>query len=258
MPRRSRLLALFLIALVAGCASSPVDTSAALSQRRDDAIKLAVRGKAAYDAGKLESSIELYSKSIETYGEIPGVRTNLGVALLDHKDLMQAADTLKAEVQLFPAASEQALTNLGVIYADKGWAKEALEYFRRALELAPRDPVALRGAIETMMNTNAPEQDTLELVKRAVLVERDPKLLIHYRWIQIGLETTIKDRPKYGNASKPNAQDTSPRLAPRKNATPPGTEQPATTPSPAPEPTPEPAPEPVPETAPSPQTPPKL
>lgn len=232
MPRRSRLLALLSITLLAGCASTPVDGTAALNQKREDAIRLAVRGKAAYDTGKLQSAIELYSKSIETYGDIPGVRTNLGVALLDNRDLMQAADTLKAEVQLFPDASAQALTNLGVIYADKGWAKDALEYFRRALELAPRDPVALRGSIDAMMNTNAPEQDTLDLVKRALLVERDAKLQTHYRWLQISLETTIRDRPKYGNASRP-APTTTPTDPRKPQASPPST-PPEAAPAPAP------------------------
>ena len=89
--------------------------------------------------------------------------------------------------------------------------------------------------------------------------DAEEPLLAWYREVEAeDWDTPAKLKAKYGNASKPNAQDTSPRLAPRKNATPPGTEQPATTPSPAPEPTPEPAPEPVPETAPSPQTPPKL
>ncbi len=213
MPRRSSILALLAlplaILLAGGCASSSADSSTALSQKRDEAIRLAVRGKAAYDKGELANSIEHYKKSIETFGEIPGVRTNLGVALLDHNELLQAADTLKAEVQLFPGESEQALTNLGVIYADKGWAKEALEYFNRALEQAPRDPVALRGAIEAMINTNADENETLKLVKRAQLVERNPKIQEHYKWLQIGLETTIKDRPRYGNT-----RNSSPYTAP--------------------------------------------
>ncbi len=47
------------------------------------------------------------------------------------------------------------------------------------------------------------EDSNYRMVKRALLVERDAKLQNHYRWLQISLETTIRDRPKYGNASRP-------------------------------------------------------
>jgi tetratricopeptide (TPR) repeat protein len=205
---RTILAAAAFAALLAGCAHSPgTDRSAEeIARSRVEATRLASQAREAQQAGKLDRAIELYNQSLTTYDQIPGVRTNLGAALFARGDILNAADTLKDETDLFPEASQQALTNLGIIYLDRGWASEAYDYFERALALAPNEPVALRGAIEASFRSSRTPEQTLDLIRRGLMVERDPRLLEDYRWKQSRLRTMIDERPKYESSNtKPEA-----------------------------------------------------
>jgi tetratricopeptide (TPR) repeat protein len=217
--RVPRLLAgLVLVAAAVGCNSAPrSDDGAALDERRAEAVRLASRGREAQAAGDRKQAIEYYYRSIEAFPELPGVRTNLGVALLDEGDILDASDRLKEEVQLNPANAQGALVNLGIIYRNAGQPMPARDYFLRALELTPNDPLALRGAIETSSLTNYDEEKCLELVRRGMMVERDPKVIDDYKWRQFRLEAAIKNRPKYRQGEdhlKSGSKDASPVVSP--------------------------------------------
>lgn len=197
------------LAWLGACASHTQvsDGTQDIARKRAEAARLAARGHEAQVAGRIDEAIALYSESLDTFGELPGVRTNLGVALLTKKDLLAASDILKDEVQRFPAAAQQALTNLGVIHLEQGWAEQARDFFTRAVELAPNEPTALRGAIVSGMLTGADEKLSLEYIRRAQLTERDPKVLEDYRWRQVRLQDVILNKPKYsetaGDAVRP-------------------------------------------------------
>lgn len=196
--RASRLAAAGLLALLAcSCASAPADPTIALDQKRSEAVSLAARARKAQEAGKRREAVELYLQSLDVYDQVPGVRTNLGMAVIQSGDIMKGSDLLKEEVQLFPANAHAALTNLGLIYNDARQFTVARDYFFRALELYPNDPLALRGAVESCMATDYDEERTLALILRGLMVERDPKVLEDYKWRQIRLEARIKERPKY-------------------------------------------------------------
>ena len=180
--RAGRLLAAGLLALAAcSCASQPTDPGVALDQKRSEAARIASRGKQAQQAGRLREAVDLYLQSLDTFDQLPGVRTNLGVALMDSGDILKGSDMFKEEVQLFPATAQGALTNLGIIYKDARQFVTARDYFFRALELTPNDPLALRGAVESCMATDYDEEKTLDLVLRGLMVERDPKELKNTR-----------------------------------------------------------------------------
>jgi tetratricopeptide (TPR) repeat protein len=215
--RRVRtLLAGFVLLTAAGCNSTPrYDDGTALEERRQEAVRLAARGREAQTAGDRKQAIELYYRSIDAFPELPGVRTNLGVALLEEGNILDASDRLKEEVQLNPATAQGALINLGIIYRNAGQPTPARDYFLRALELTPNDPLALRGAIETSSLTTYDEEKCLELVRRGLMVERDPKVLEDYKWRQHRLEAAIKARPKYRTGEehlKSGARDVDPGL----------------------------------------------
>lgn len=196
--RASRLAAAALLALLTcACASAPADPNIALDEKRAEALSLAAQGRRAQDAGNRRGAIELYLKSLDVYDQLPGVRTNLGMAVIQDGDILKGSDFLKEEVQLFPANAHAALTNLGRIYADARQFTVAREYYFRALELYPNEPVALRGAIDCCIATDFDEERTLGLIVRGLMVERDPAVVENYKWSQIRLEARIKDRPKY-------------------------------------------------------------
>lgn len=211
MNTRTILSAVVLIASAASvlpltaCSSGPqIGSPEDIARRRAEAARLAAKGHEAQVAGRIDDAIKLYDESLGAYAELPGVRTNLGVALLAKKDLQSASDIFKDEVQRFPATSQQALTNLGVIHLEQGWAEQARDYFTRALDLAPNEPTALRGAIVSMMLTGGDEKQTLEYIRRAQLVERDPRVLEDYRWRHIRLQEALNNKPKYENADQPS------------------------------------------------------
>lgn len=235
--RRVRaLLAGVALLVAAGCNSTPrYDDGQALDERRQEAIRLAARAREAQTAGDRKRAIELYYQSIDAFPEIPGVRTNLGVALLEDGNILDGSDRLKEEVQLNPATAQGALINLGIIYRNAGQPAPARDYFLRALELTPNDPLALRGAIETSALTNYDEEKCLELVRRGLMVERDPKVIDDYKWRQYRLQAAIKARPKYRTGEehlKSGARD--PGLLPPEPVAPPAESKPAPADSAAP------------------------
>lgn len=224
-PASLAFAAVLSLAWLAGCASTPADPMVQITERRGEALRLANDAKRAQEAGKLKEAIDLYTRSIESFGEIPGVRTNLGVALLEHGDVMNAADALKEEVLLHPANAQAALVNLGIIYRNAGQPAVAADYFDRALLLTPNDPFAIRGAVETGMIVSRDEEKLLDLVRRGLLVERDPKVIEDYKWRQFRLVDKINTRPKYRASEKhlrPNGME--------KPVEPPASEPPADAP----------------------------
>jgi tetratricopeptide (TPR) repeat protein len=221
-PKMNRTLRLFaglvLVASAIGCNSNRRgDDGVVLEERRQEAVRLAARGREAQVAGDTKKAIDWYYRSIQAFPELPGVRTNLGVALLDEGNILDASDRLKEEVQLNPANAQGALVNLGIIYRNAGQPMPARDYFLRAIELTPNDPLALRGAIETAALTNYDEEKCLDLVRRGMMVERDPKVLEDYKWRQFRLEAAIKARPKYRQGEeflKSGATEAAPPTAP--------------------------------------------
>ncbi|QOI99625.1 MAG: tetratricopeptide repeat protein [Phycisphaeraceae bacterium] len=167
------------------------------SERKAEASRLASRGREAHSAGRLSEAADLYTRAIELAPEIPGIRTNLGVARMTMGDYMVAADLFKAELVLFPNACQQALTNLGILYADRGRNEAAHDYFVRAAAMAPYDPVSLRGVITTGLLFESPDYAAIdEYLDRAMLVEKDPKILEDYRWKLIRVEAARKEQAR--------------------------------------------------------------
>lgn len=208
----STRLAVCLLTLSLGaCATrltpgSPEETA----RRRDDAAKLAEQGTRAQEAGNLDEAITLYGQSINTYGELPGVRTNLAVALMSKGDYLRAASVLKDEIEISPR-DPRPLINLGLLYRDRGWLENAYDYLDRALVVDQANITALRAFSDVSRRLRREDERAIEHVKMALLVETDPKWLDEFRWQKIRIEKALKDaktdaKPESKGDAKPAAK----------------------------------------------------
>lgn len=95
-----------------------------------------VLGHALSDAGRPEESIEAYRTALRLKPGLPDIRNNLGMAL------RQAGRRAEAEQELLQAPLDpEALVNLSSVQKERGAFADAEATLRRALQLAPDNPV---------------------------------------------------------------------------------------------------------------------
>lgn len=191
------VLVLTLAFALGGCASSGPIAGAVDPQeqhrRRSEAAQMAIDALQAQRKGRLDEAIQLYAQALNLSPDLPGVRTNLGVALMEKQNYLEAAEVFKAEAAISPL-DPRPLVNLGVAYLNRGWAQEAIQYFDRALAREPNNLQALRGRLEAARRLGVEDEETLSLVHRALLIEEDPRWLEELRWRKVRLESVVAGR----------------------------------------------------------------
>jgi Flp pilus assembly protein TadD len=109
-----------------------------LRGQRNNPEAFQVLGHALSDSGQPEAAIDAYQSAMALKPELPDIRNNLGTAL------RQANRLAEAERELQQAPPEPgALVNLSSVQKERGAFTEAEATLRRALALAPGDPVLL-------------------------------------------------------------------------------------------------------------------
>lgn len=181
------------ITLLAGCTSrNAAGSPEELARRQEEAAKLAQQATKAQEDGHTDEALTLFGKSLNAYGELPGVRTNLAVALMSKGDYLSAANALKAEVELSPR-DPRPLVNLGLLYRERGWLEQSYDYLDRALNIDPANVTGLRAFSDVSRRLMREDERLIEHVKIALLVETDPTWLEEFRWQKIRIEKTMKD-----------------------------------------------------------------
>jgi Tfp pilus assembly protein PilF len=199
------------LTILCGCASSPkAATQDELQAARADATRLSSEGLAFQREGKLDEAIASYRKAIAAFPELPGVRNNLGAALIAKREYLEASDVLKEE-SLRSLSDPRPLVNLGILYMDRGWAQDSHEYFKRALERDPNNIDALRGAIETARRLGREDQQTLDLVNRAILLEKDTAWHTDFQLRKIRLEQVLSGKAMTDDEAVAREVNTRPR-----------------------------------------------
>jgi Flp pilus assembly protein TadD len=111
---------------------------AVLRGQRDNPEALQMLGHALNDSFQPEAAIEAYQGALNLNPKLPDIRNNLGTAL------RQANRLAEAEQELRQAPPEPgALVNLSSVQKERGAFAEAEATLRRALAMAPGDPVLL-------------------------------------------------------------------------------------------------------------------
>lgn len=152
--------------------ASPTSASDDENRRRLDAAQsLITQASKTTDANK---AIELYDKAVKAYPQIPVAWNNMGILLMK-QNRRQEAD------QAFTTAGEMApndprpLYNRGLNWFENRYPKEARTFFQQALDRDPNYLPAIRGAIEADVLTRQTGEQTLDLLRRALFLERDKK-----------------------------------------------------------------------------------
>lgn len=180
---------------LAGCAARPETTEtpglAEFNERARIAERLAGQAQVAMDQGNTERAIELYRESIEYSAEFADVWNNLGLLLLGEGDLQKAMSAFSMAAELDPT-DPRAFYNMGITNLRAQWAEDAIEDFRKALEITPSYLPALRGAIQAADLLGRAEYEDLDRVKRALMTETDERWRAYFERQRYLIEARLK------------------------------------------------------------------
>ena len=129
--------------------------------------------------GRLEEALAWYGLAIEVDPEFPLAYAGMGDALFAMARFDEAMESLRRAEELLPADSELAPDLQRLIartIAAQGRPQEAEEGFRRVLEVAPDDPVALRELVSIHFEREEYDQALAVLETLADATPDDPEV----------------------------------------------------------------------------------
>lgn len=137
-----------------------------------EALRLAEEAEKAREAGNLDKAIQLYNQSLGSSQEIAIVWHNYGMLLVNKGDKVNAVEMLKRAAEL-DIDNPSPYYNIGLIYADNGQPEKGLQFFRKAIERDSRHLPSLRGVAKMSRRLQAADEESLEWMKLALLLETD-------------------------------------------------------------------------------------
>ena len=146
----------------------------AMARNREEGYRLAREAQKRAESGDTAGAIEKYQQAVSTWREMPAAWNNLGVLMMEEQNYAGAVGAFKVAADLSPT-DPRPLENIAVSYVKSGWATDALKYYGMALERDPNRLESLRGAIRTAEMVRVRDDATLERIRRALLIEPDPK-----------------------------------------------------------------------------------
>jgi len=179
-PFRAAALALSVLgALVGVSCRSPVSGSDRIassfgddtSERQDRALELASRAHKQEDPDR---AIEMYREVLKIYRDLYPAWNNLGTLLMTQERYLEAAEAFNTASGLAPR-DPRPVYNIGLLYDRSGYLDDAQDFYGRALGRDSNYLPALRGMIRADSILNEEDQRTLELIRRALRLERDDK-----------------------------------------------------------------------------------
>ena len=184
----------------AGCrathkAADPAAGIADYNASLAEASRLAEEAQKAMDAGDAPRAISLYRQSIDASGDFPDVWNNLGLLLLQNGELGPARSAFSRAAELDPT-DPRAYYNMGVTNLRAQWAEDAIEDFKKALDISPSYLPALRGAIQAADLLGHAEYEDLDRIKRALLAEHDERWKAFFERQRFLIEARLKSAKK--------------------------------------------------------------
>ncbi|HVU63444.1 MAG TPA: tetratricopeptide repeat protein [Phycisphaerales bacterium] len=196
------------------------ETPAMIAAQREKALSLTQQGQRYEQAGRYTQAEDCYRKAIDAYREMAPAWNSLG-QMLDRKgDKLAAAEAFKTASEIEPK-DPVSLTNLGVLWESIGYVDDAKHWYEEALKRDENHLPALRRLLVVEDIRNHPDELTLEHIRRALLVEKDPFWIEKFQRARGRFEQMLSDY-KNDAMSRPD-------LLTHPAATPPGT-APGTTP----------------------------
>lgn len=196
-PRRTKLLllaALAGVALTAGCATRPNrPTVADESARLANATRAWAAGDALKNEGKFAPAADAYRQALSQREDLGAVWNNLGICLMSLDKHREAGGAFQRAAELLPS-DPRPFENLGTLYLSRDYPEKAYEFFAKSLARDPNHLPALRGAVQSAKLTNHTEDEDLDRLNRAILIETDPDWLRIMQQERLVLKRVIDDR----------------------------------------------------------------
>lgn len=140
------------------------------------ATELADKAQAAEKDGKLDDAVNYYKQSVAVYPSYYPAWNNLGVLLMERDSYAAAAEAFGRAAEVNPT-DPRPLHNIALIYLNRGYDREAADYFTRALGRDSGYLPSLREAVRLDVRADRITDVTSERIAKALLLETDPKWL---------------------------------------------------------------------------------
>lgn len=160
--------------------------------RLAEAIELTSRGERAQEAGDIEAAMEYYRQATRLSADAPAAAwNNLGMIHMQRGEYVDAAAHLRTASELAPL-DPQPMYNLGLTFHQAGWDRQALESFIAALQREPNYLEAIRGAVTAAMRLRLTDEDALERLEHALLIETEPRWRAIFERERLSMETRLE------------------------------------------------------------------
>lgn len=153
----------------------PAEVRAQEAADRKKALDFWREGIAFEEEDRPDRAIISYRKSIETYPDIPMAWNNLGVLLMAQggEDHLAAAQAFNKAAELAPS-DPLPLYNLGTLWEKVGRPDEAMKYYDEAIGRDENHLPSLRRSVLIDSLRGEGDEQTLERIHRALMIETDP------------------------------------------------------------------------------------
>ncbi len=141
--------------------------------RMAEAQALATKAQEADRAKHPVDAIEYYKQAVMTYRKFHSAWNNLGVLLMEQGKYLEAREAFTVAMDLEPKDPEPP-ANLAALYQAQRWYDDAAKYYAEALERSPYHAKSLFESVRVDQLRGVRTQGTLDVIRRALEVERDP------------------------------------------------------------------------------------
>ena len=158
------------------------------AERLAQAQRLAERAERTDD---LEYKERYLREAVELFPQHSAFWTNLGTVLAENSDYASAAEAYGFAAQLDPTDPRPSY-NHGALYVRRYWYAPAVEHFEQALVRDPNYLNAIRGLARTRVVLRDFDDDLLDLLDRAVLLESDERWLSYFQRQRVAVRAELE------------------------------------------------------------------
>lgn len=197
-----RTLACALAALAAitaaGCSGAPRSPeSMTLAEYREiepqliaRAERATARGDDRFADGDYQDAVLSYAEAVEAYPAFAPAWNNMGVALMELGEFVDAERAFRRAERENPR-DYRPVFNRGVMYYDRGFVRESRSLFQRAIEIDDAQLAPLWYAIKADLLLGVSDEQTLENVERALMLEDEPRYVQRLKLERARLEKLL-------------------------------------------------------------------
>ena len=166
----------------------------------------------AYDASRTRdpaAAIQKYEQALSQYRSFPAAWNNLGTLQMKVGSYLEAEQAF-AEAAEISQSDPRPLYNRGLLWMKRHYPADARVYFRQALERDPNYLPALRGAVRADMLLRNGTEETLENIRRAVLIEKNERWLRYFEFTRTRVQADLNMPERPGSEHAPSSRGRAP------------------------------------------------